>query len=440
MEINSYAIVFLMISAVALFKLPRRWAPLPLLAGACYMTLGQGIELGPFHFPVIRILIAGGLIRVIIRRERLANGMNSLDCLMVVWAIWAVISSTFHDNSIGVLVNRLGLVYSACGIYFILRVFCQSLDDVVRLGRFTVALLIPVAIVMIYEKMTGHNLFGALGGVAEISEVRGGAIRAQGPFAHAILAGTVGAACLPLVIGIWPWHRKAAVIGVIAGLSMVFACTSSGPIMSALCAIGALFMWHWRHQMRLVRWLAVLGFIGLNLIMKAPVYYLIARIDITGSSTGWHRAALIDSALAHLSEWWLAGTDFTRHWMPYGVLGNENHADITNYYLRMGIDGGLPLMLLFIAMLVNGFSFVGQILNQADNLPSTYRFMIWSLGASLFTYAVTFLSVSLHDQSFLFFYLTLATISSCLSGNVLQTSNQSSGQGAGHGSCLVERY
>src|SRR5581483_9732253 len=141
-----------------------------------------------------------------------------------------------------------GLVYNACGIYFLLRVFCQSLDDVVRLCRITAILLVPLSIEMLFEQMTGHNIFSAFGGVPQLSEVRGGRIRAQGPFAHAILAGTVGAACLPLMVGIWQQHRKTVIIGMTACLLMVFTSASSGPIMSASFAIGALFMWRWRHR------------------------------------------------------------------------------------------------------------------------------------------------------------------------------------------------
>jgi hypothetical protein len=265
---------------------------------------------------------------------------------------------------------------------------------------------------ILFEKMTGHNLFFTLGGVSDISEIRDGRIRAQGPFAHSILAGTVGAVCLPLMIGLWQQHRRTAVAGILACCSMIFASGSSGPIMSAAAAIGALFMWHWRYNMRLVRWLAVLGYIGLDLVMKAPAYYLIARIDLTGSSTSWHRAFLIESALDHLSEWWLAGTDFTRHWIPYGVSWSKDHADITNHYLRMGVDGGLPLMLLFIAILAKGFSYVGRTLRLIPESSPQSRFMIWALGASLFAHAATFISVSYFDQSFVFIYLTLAAIGS----------------------------
>jgi len=172
-------------------------------------------------------------------------------------------------------------------------------------------------------------------------------------------------------------------------------------------------MWYWRQQIRLFLYLVVLGYIGLDVVMKAPAYYIISRIDLTGSSTSWHRAALINAAVEHFTEWWFAGTDYTRHWMDYGVGWSPDHIDVTNHYLRMGIDGGLPLMLLFILILAKAFSSVGQILQQADKLPSaTYPFMIWALGASLFSHAASFLSVSYFDQSFVLLYLTIAVISS----------------------------
>ena len=40
-----FAIVFLLLNAAAILNLPRRWAPLPLLLGACYMTAAQSLNL-----------------------------------------------------------------------------------------------------------------------------------------------------------------------------------------------------------------------------------------------------------------------------------------------------------------------------------------------------------------------------------------------------------
>src|SRR5713101_1453396 len=184
---NALVITFLLVNIAALLLLPRRWAPLPFLLGACYMLPGQLVLLGPFHFSFIRILIATGLVRTIIRGEPLVGRTNGLDRLMLVWCIWMLISSLFHADVSGAFVFRLGLVYDACGIYFLLRVFCQTIDDVVGLCRLTAILLVPVALEMIYEKVTAYNLFAAFAGSAQAIVTREGHLRAQGPFAHAIL-------------------------------------------------------------------------------------------------------------------------------------------------------------------------------------------------------------------------------------------------------------
>lgn len=415
MRLNIFAIIFLIIDAALLFWLPRRWASMPLLLGACYITLGQGILAGPFHFPIIRIILLIGFTRVILRGERLAGGLNGLDRLIIFFAALALVSSIFHKDPSSAFIFRLGFAYNFFGVYFLVRIFCQSIEDINALCITMAVLLIPVAVAMLYEKLFMFNLFSAIGGTDAIPGMREGKIRASGPFAHPILAGTVGAVCIPIMIGLWKQHRNIALLGVLSCLIMVIACASSGPIMIAICAIPALFMWRYKQHMRFVRWLAVIGYIALDIVMKAPAYYLPSRFDLVGGSSGWHRAALIESAINHIHEWWLWGTDYTRHWMASGVSWSPDHIDITNYYLYIGILGGLPLMLVFIAILVKGFSFVGQTVNKASDLPEDSRFLIWSIGASLFAHAFTSLSVSYFDQSFLFVYLTLAAIGSAYS-------------------------
>jgi hypothetical protein len=415
--VDLFAIIFMVANSAALLALPRRWAPLPLLIGACYMTLGQGVHIGPFSFTVLRLLVPAGVLRILIKSERLAGGITGLDWVILAWGAAALLTSLLHEDRVGTLINRLGEVYNAFGIYFLLRVFCRSLSDVVGLCCATAILLVPVALAMVFEKITARDLFAFLGGVPFVPAIREGKIRAQGPFAHAILAGTVGAVCLPLMIGIWKTHRRLAITGILACLGMVGASTSSGPLLTVYAVILGFWMWRFRDRMRQVRWLIVFGYIALDLVMKAPAYYLLARLDLTGGSTGWHRARLIESAFEHFSEWWFAGTDYTRHWMPTGVIWSPNHTDITNHYLAMGVHGGLGLMILFIASLVKGYSYVGQSVVYARRLNrhSNSQFMMWSLGVALFAHTVTSFSISYFDQSFLFIYLTLAAIGSARS-------------------------
>ena len=404
--------LFLLAASAALLALPRPWAPLPLLTGACYMTLGQGIEIGPFNFHLIRLLLLVGFIRVVLRREWPVGGLAGMDWLVIIWAAWALVASLFHANLAMTLINHLGMVYNTLGLYFLIRCFCRNQEDVVGLIKMAACLLVPVGMAMLTEQLTHLNLFAVFGGVPPEPSVRNQRLRAQGPFAHAILAGTVGAVCAPLMIGIWRRHLNLARAGLLACLMIVLASASSGPLMSLIFGAAALAAWRWRRFTRRFQIIAVVGYVLLDIVMKAPAYYLIARVDIVGGSTGWHRAYLMQAGLEHLSEWWLVGTDYTRHWMPYGVPWSEDHSDITNHYLAQGIRGGLPLMLLFILTLWTGFRYVGQVLQLHKEAPVQTQFLMWALGASLFAHAATCFAVAYFDQSFLFLYSVLAMVTS----------------------------
>ncbi len=407
---NAAALLFLAINGAALLLVPRRYALIPLLLGACYIPITQAVQIGPISFSAARILIIIGLMRLMVRGERVTGGLMKLDWLLLSWAAWACFSSLFHEG--GSIENRLGMVCDYCGAYFLVRAFTTSIEDVAQLSRVFIIVLGLVALEMMYEHSTRTNLFSVFKDVPTLPEIREGRVRASGPFGHAILAGTVGASMLPLMIGAWRYFRRSAALGIVICLTMIVASASSSPIVSAACGAMALFAWNLKGRMRWIRWGIAFGYIALDVVMNAPAYYLLARIDLAGGSTGWHRARLIEVAIEHLSEWWLIGTDYTRHWIPYGVVWSDNHIDVTNYYLKMGVLGGLPLMILFVAFVAYSFALVGRGL---ATVPQEHRFLLWSLGAAMFAHATTSISVTYFDQSFLFFYMVPAAIASVVS-------------------------
>lgn len=392
--------------------LPRKWAPLPLIVGACYTTNAQSIDIGPFHFTVLRVLLAIGFMRSFSRGEKLPGGLKGLDKIILFWSACFVCSSVFHKPFGDALVFRLGVCYNVVGIYFLIRILCQSTEDLVQLIKIIAVVLVPVAFEMANEKLTGKNMFGLLGGVPVDVLTREGKLRAQGPFGHPILAGTVGGLCLPYMIGLWRTNPLVAKIGMGACVGMVLASTSSGPLMTVVFGIFAVVMWKWQRFIPAMRIAAVITYIICDIVMTRPAYYLLEKIDLTGSSSGYHRAAIIQAAFSHLGEWWLGGTDYTRHWMPYGVSWSPNHIDITNHYLYYGVDGGLPLMLLFIAAVWTAFRYMGQSLKLQRGAPFNDRFLIWCVGAGLFAHASTMISVAYFDQSSLFLYTNLAVVGS----------------------------
>lgn len=410
--LTSVGLTIVAIAMVAIFVVPRRWAPAPMLIVTCYMVLSQGVLLGPFNFFSIRLVILAGMVRVLVRREFRGVTPSPIDRVMLIWGASMLAASYFHTDPSATLTYNGGVVFNTWGTYVLLRAFCRSVEDAIFLCRTTIWLLVPVAIEMVHEKVAVSNLFSILGGVPDVPNIREGRIRAQGPFAHSILAGTVGAVALPLCFGLWHRYKFTTLMGLAACMTIVITSASSGPLLSAIAAVLALLIWPMRRRMRLIRHGLVSIYLALAMVMEAPPYYLMGRIDLSGGSTGYHRARLIESALEHLGEWWLAGTDVTRHWMATGVTWSPFHTDITNHYLAIGVMGGMPSMLLFIWVLVKGFSAVGAAVKDPSERHPELRFFFWSLGASLFAHTATCISVSYFDQSFVFIYITLAAIAS----------------------------
>jgi hypothetical protein len=145
--------------------------------------------------------------------------------------------------------------------------------------------------------------------------------------------------------------------------------------------------------------------------MKAPVWFLMARMgDIVGGG-GWHRAAIIDQAIAHVGDWWLLGTSNTGDWMATTLAFSPNSADITNQFVSEGLMGGLLTMILFIFVIVRCFRMIGLSLKSMEESPFAEQIIVWSLGASLLAHVMAFMSVSYFDQIIVFWYLLLAMIS-----------------------------
>lgn len=413
---NPFALLLFFGCSIALMSVRRELAMVPMLVGCTYMTLGQGIELGPISLPVFRMLLLVGVVRAVIKKESICGGLNRIDKLMLIWSAWVIFAGLFHDP------KRAGVIYSAGNVfniavpYFLARTWCSNLEELMKVIKVVALLLVPIAAEMLLEKATAKNLFSVFGGVPENSLIREGKLRAQGPFLHPILAGTVGATCFPLFIAIRERYRLHSIIGIIASIVITIASASSGPVMSLLAAIFALGMWRFRQYTRHVLIAAVGVYFILMFTMSTPPYFLISRIDISGGSTGWHRSFLIQQTFNHFSEWWLFGTDVTRHWMPMqGIAADPLHTDVTNYYIGFGVMAGFPAMLLVLSMMGVAFACVGASRKLFEQVESPLAFMIWCYGACLFSHSVTGISVAYFDQSAVFFWLSVAVISSVYS-------------------------
>ena len=428
-------LTFFVVVAIALLAVRREYAPVPLLVGCCYMTMGQGLELGVISLPMYRMFLLVGVIRVVMKGESLVGGMNRVDKLVLALMAWMFFASLFHEYEPGSgPLYTLGIIFNISSIYFLIRIWSGSVDEVVGLVAAVGFVLLPVAVEMMVEQAVGKNLFASLGGIPETVIERNGRLRAQGPFRHPILAGTVGATCLPLMLGIWRSNRMAAMIGASACVMMVLASASSGPVVSLLVGAGVVMCWRFRRFAKRAVWAGVAGYILIELISTRPAYHVVVtRLDFTGSSTAYYRARLIDTTVKHFSEWWMFGTDYTRHWIPTGigsVLANGKHIDVTNYYIGFGIGAGLLAILLVLAIIRRCLADVIEHVNDEEGEDAHgEKFMIWCLGASLFSHAVSALSIAYFDQSQTFFWLSVATLSSLLAVHGKSAARETVGDG-----------
>ena len=422
-NVSFIGLVFVALMGVMVLFVKRRMTPLPLIMTACFVTFGQVVGVGPLHFYMIRIIIFLGFLRIIIRKELSEVKFNSVDKIIFLYVFTQGTIYFLLRIDTEAFINSMGFVYNALGIYLIFRSVIYEENDYYTVFKFLAIVMVPLALSMTIEKFTARNFFSIFGGVPEYTMIREGKLRCQGAFMHPILAGTFGASSIPMFVALWVKEKEKRYIsflGIISGTIITIASASSGPIMVYGGVILGLFMWKFNDNMRMVRWITVISILSLHIVMKAPVWALIGRVSEIVGGGGWHRVMLIDAAISHFSEWWLLGTDYTRHWMPTGVSWSGKHTDITNEFIGVGIKGGLISLILFIAIIIFGFKTIGIKIKEIDPSDFPKRFMVWCLGVSLFSHMMAFISICYFDQIIVFWYLSLALIAGLVKNNLIK--------------------
>jgi hypothetical protein len=417
-NINPIALLFLLAMGMVVLQGRRQMAVCAMLATAAFLPLGQQVVLFGLHFTFFRILILVGLARLLTSGETRGVRFNRLDKLVMAWALVVFVCNFLRKPEAWAGASCLGALYSNLGAYFLFRFFIRDPDDIVVHLRFLAVAAMIIGVEMACEVITHKNLFHVFGGVPEFVDERDGRLRCQGPFEHPILAGTFAATLFPLMAGLWLQggpKKWLALPGIISSAFCTFVAASSGALLTCLAAMIGLGLWSMRNRMNLFRRGAVVLIIILSLIMKAPVWYLIAKVSDVFGGTGWFRSYLIDQAVGHFGQWWLIGTSHTANWAPSGLVlaADPDNMDITNHYIAQGINGGVLGLGLFIAMIVTGFKVIGRAWRDGDVLLLEPK-LLWTLGVCLACHCTAFISISYFDQMQVFWIWLLAVFSALL--------------------------
>jgi len=402
------------LTVVLLFWLPRRSAIVPFLLFAFLTPMGQQFNLGGIHLYALRIVILAGCVRLLrsklsSRGSVLAGGFNSIDRAFLWLYLVQAVGYVLVYREIGAAINQVGTLWDFLGGYFLIRYLIQDRSDILRVAKTFVVIAVILAPCMLYEKVTMANPFALLMGGKIVPDIRDGHIRCRGIFAQQILASAFGGTLVPLFLWLWRGggSRGGAVLGITAAGIITITSSSSTGISALGFAVIALCLWPLRRHMRLFRWGVVSVVLGLALVMKAPIWFLLARVDLAGGSTGWDRAHLIDVFARHVGDWWLFGAgqmDYMK-WLDvdYGW-------DLPNQYIAACASGGLAALTLLIVLISRSFRKLGTARRMAREDLRAQQ-LLWVLGAVMSAHLAAFMGIAYFDQTRLWWFVTLAMIS-----------------------------
>lgn len=405
--LHPVALAALLVMIIATLVVPRRHAVIPMIVLACFIPSGQRLVLFGCDFSFLRLLTLCGWLRIMACGETRGFQWKTIDSLFVLWALAGTIAYCALEQTFASLIFKCGETYDSLGLYFLIRCLVRDWDDLECVLSAFIIISIPVALAFCLEYVTHRNPFLAFGGVPRIMDEREGRVRCQGAFSHAILAGCFWAWLVPMLIALRRSPRYGltwVAVGLVTISVLVTLSASSTPILASLIGVFGMLAYPLRRQMRAIRWGVLLLLVTLHMVMKAPVWNLIARIDLVSGNTGWHRYYLIDRAIYHFGEWWALGTHSTAPW-GFGLQ------DVTNQYILEGVRGGALTMLLFILIIALAFGSVGRLWRACGRDEYRAR-MAWAMGVALFVHCQNFIAVSYFGQMILPWYLLLATIAS----------------------------
>ena len=413
---NAPGIILTCIFALIICVTPRVWAAIGTMAATIYLTQQQEVNLGGFHFTAIRLILLVGISRVIASRESRQFRFNAIDKTVMAYSLVGGAIYSLRLGTSEALTGQLGQCYDTLLSYFVFRGFISGYSELESFIEKLIPLIVPLSLFMVVEAMTGNNLFQFIGGMPPPE--RDGGFRCHGAFRGPFSAGIFGAALLPLFVGFGQATGRylLAALGTGAAFTIMMTSHSSGPLMAFVFGVGALALWPMHQRMRQFRRGLVVFLIGSEIVMKAHVWFLIAKVsDLTGGD-GWYRSQLINQFFVYYKRWWFMGTEETGDWMPTGLhIGDKIFADICNAYVNAGVSGGLLTFILYILIFVRCFQALGRALKSIQDSDGVSEKFVWCVGCALVAHAAAQISVQYWDQLYVAWWGFVAIISSLTS-------------------------
>jgi hypothetical protein len=399
--------VWMLIAIILVLTLPRNKAIVPFLLAFFTIPLAQVVLVGPLHFPVLRILILVGLVRMALpwgaaSAGKFPGGFNAVDRVVVLWTVSALVVISLQWMDLQAFMKFVADFLDVLGGYLVVRFLIPDREAVRRMVKVLAVICVIQGACMVSEQFTHQNVFGFLG--ANQPTIRDGRVRSEGTLGT-LYGGTFAGVSIPLFLWLWTEgkSRMAALAGLAGATAMALASHASTSWMAYGGSLVGLGFWLLRKRMRIVRWGLLAILVGLHLVMHGPVWSLIEKIDLTGGSSSYHRYMLVDNCIRHFGDWWLLG------YKHYGDWGFDMW-DLCNQFVAVALTGGLITLVLFITIYIRSFGAIGKARKQVEG-DGAQEWLLWCLGSTLFANVVASFGINYMVQLEMALFPLLACIS-----------------------------
>lgn len=313
--------------------------------------------------------------------------------------------------------NRAGFLMDSLFAYAVVRFVITDYTKLTKIIKIVSILLVPLAVLGVLEAFTGFRPFSILFVRSEFFshlaqyEARLGLNRAFGPFSHSILFGCTFGLFLPLIYYLrnerGPWHYYAIILSLIAAVGALSS-MSSGPWVLVGILIICLVMERAKQWIKVILLFLVVSLVLVEIVSNRPLYHVIASYANPLGGSGWHRAKLIDLAIARADEWWLVG--YGSKDPGWGEALGMTMTDITNEFILAAVRYGIWGLTALCAVLIGAFRYIFRIYHKTTCQP--IKSLSWAFGSMLVALVICWMSVSFFGQLIPLFYCMLGMIGS----------------------------
>lgn len=409
------------IACVLVFFLRPIYGLIVYIAAFAWYPTYLAVPVGTIDFTVRRIVILAIFAKLFLQTD-LPDRFKLiwLDKFIIIYfATEIIIGAATTHFSMAFIENRGGAIFDTALPYFAVRMIIKNKQQFLTLLKAVLMIAAPLAIIGLYECLTGSNPVGFLGKYyawgrpkSPLSPARAGFYRAKVTFEQPIMYGLFFAMFGPICAGLFRHVRKNKLVYAIGtGLMVVgvISSLSAGPWLCTLLAVLFIALYSYRRYWRIVLLLAIMMCGMVEIIGRRHFYEEIDRFGFS-KRTASYRVRLLEVALLEggMSGHWVTGHGWgvDPGWTVMVYPDWDKPTDMTNHYLLILSNYGLIGLAPFLA--ANIVAFKKLVDSYKASICNLDKWLVWCLSAGLFGIAAVLLSASLYGPPITVYYMVLA--------------------------------